>query len=240
MESRAVPLRLDRARGVRYGELPPALLEALPRWLAARQVPEGEVQRGGRVWRVGDVAVKLFEPRPGPRHWLRRSPARRAAEVARRLPVRAPRPLAVLEQREGLSLGWSLLASEFVAGAYVYDAWPDLAARAAFTRFLARMHRARAFHGDLHARNVLWDGREWVLIDLDGMRSRMRSLRPRRLALDQWARLVCNMPRQKGKEEAFREYWREAGLRGGADAAWAAVLARARELSPVWSPPQYR
>ena len=237
MREHAVPYRLGELRGLRYGPLPESLEAALPRWLAERRVAEGEEIHPGRVWHWEELAIKLHPPRGELREWFRRSPAVRAAELHARLSVRTPRPLVAVQERRGLALGWSLFASEFVEGTFLPRTWDsDPAGREAFPRFLAAMHAAGVFHGDLHVRNMLWNGREWVLLDLESLRHPLRALRRRRIIEDQWARLVCSLGPREGVQASFEAYLREVGAKWEPQEAWRRVEQRARALAPEWAP----
>ena len=185
------------ARGLRFGALPPGLLERLPAWLATGQVEGGQVLKAPRVWRFERWAVKLSDPTSGLdlRAALRRSPAERAALAALSIrPIRTPEPLVALARRRGLGGAQSILVMEFVAGRPLHELIADepRAARA-FPRFMAAMHRHGVFHGDFHPHNSLWNGREWVLLDLEGLRRGLRAFPRQRLAERQWARMLFNM-----------------------------------------------
>jgi hypothetical protein len=223
------------ARGFRYGELPAELAVALPRWLERGVLGkgEGQVLKTGAVWRVGDLVVKLYAPREGFDAW-RPSPALRAAELAAELPVRTPAPIVALEQRRDPRRGAGVLVSEFVEGRWLHRLWDDdPAARAAFPGFMAAMHKARVLHGDLNARNLLWNGREWVLLDLDGLRVGMQALFPERLIEAQWVRLVATLRLRPGVRELFLDYAREMAT-GDAEARWRRIEGGAAGLRAEW------
>jgi len=210
-----VALRVGGARGFRWGPLDPGLAEALPGWLAG-EVPGGEEIKPGRVWRVGDLLVKRYAPPAGLRR-LRGSPALRAAKLHDEIrPVRSPRPVAALGDENGSGL----LVTEYVAGRFLHRLWDDdPAGRAAFPAFMAGMHMAHVFHGDLNVRNMLWSGAEWVLIDLDGVVRWPRTLARRRLIMQQWARILGTLRGRPGSRELFDSYvalvppaWKAAAL----------------------------
>lgn len=83
------------------------------------------------------------------------------------LPV--PAPVAAAVHREGLRYRGDILMTRIpnarsLADLLAQDAecdWPALA------RAIGVTHRAGYWHADLNARNVIWDGRRWTLIDWD-------------------------------------------------------------------------
>lgn len=179
--------------------------------------------KAGRVWRSGTWAVKRY-PRPKTLlARLRRPPALRSAALHFAIaPVRSPRPVCAL----GLPGGESLLVSEFVDGDFLHLLWrDDPVARAALPGFVAGMHRASVFHGDLHAGNMLWSAGAWYLIDLDGLRHRLRVLVPRRrrLVVDHWGRLLLSVGGSDAMRPAFEEYLALMGFGWDRDEAWEAV-----------------
>jgi WD40 repeat protein/serine/threonine protein kinase len=191
------------ARGFRYATLPRALTDALPSWIASERVPEGVDLKPGSVWRVGEHVVKLSKPAGALDKWVRASSSVRAADLHDALqPIRTPRPLLALERRAGRRLAASWLISEHVAGEHLNTAWKaDAAARAALPEFLARMHAHGVLHGDLNARNLIWTGREWVLIDLEGVRRGLQALRARSVVEQQWARIAATL---RGRARGLR------------------------------------
>jgi hypothetical protein len=202
--------------------LPGEIEAALPAWIAG-DMRAAETLKVGRVWRSGAWAVKRY-PRPKTLlARLRRPPALRTAELHFAIaPVRSPMPVCALR----LPAEESLLVSEFVEGGFVHVLWSeDPEARAALPRFVADMHQAGVFHGDLHAGNMIWNGEAWYLIDLDGLRHRLRVLVParRRLVIDQWGRLLLSVKGRAGMRPLFEEYLVLMGLEWSRDEAWAAV-----------------
>jgi Ser/Thr protein kinase RdoA (MazF antagonist) len=93
------------------------------------------------------------------------------------------------------------------------------------------MHEARIFHGDFHLRNVLFDGEEWVLIDLDGLRHLLRRLQPVRLAEQDWSRTwiwlaaVCGATEDQVRP-LFEVYLKETRLLGDGIASWRRICRR--------------
>src|SRR5262249_59707647 len=116
--TRGQPWRARGARGLSYGSLEPELAAAVPRWLAALEVPEGTELKAPDVHRVGDLVVKFFR-RPSLFGWVR--PPRAVRSAARHfwcLPLRSPRPLLAA----GRGLGNpSLLVREHVDGELLRD-----------------------------------------------------------------------------------------------------------------------
>ena len=238
------PLRLGRARGFAYAPLPPGIAEDLERWLLERRVdgPGTTVIKDRRVYRRGPHVYKFFPPGRRLRDAGRRFAAVRSAELSARLaPIATPAPLCALGLREGLFPGASLLASAFVDGRTISEVWDrDARAMDALADVLARMHRRSLFHGDFHPGNMLWDGLDWYVIDVGGMRHPLRSLRATKLALDAWAELDRRLGSPASLEHAFRRYHAALGPRapgGAADEAWRRVAERSRELGPARSQP---
>jgi hypothetical protein len=149
--------------------------------------------------------------------------------------VRTPAPLVALEQREGPRRGAGVLVSEFIDGRWLHRLWDDdPAARAAFPRFMAEMHRARVFHGDLNARNMLWNGHEWVLLDLEGLRTGLQAMFPERLIEAQWVRLAATLRLRPGVRELFEAYLGEAGTPGDGAKLWKRIEQGAASLRAQW------
>jgi Lipopolysaccharide kinase (Kdo/WaaP) family len=221
---------------VRFGDVPDDLERALPRFLDGRPGEGAETLKAGRVHRLGAWVVKVAGPSSGRLARLRRSPLRRELDLALRLrAVRTPRPLCLVEERHGLAVERGLLVTEFVAGRHLPELWGDARAVAAFPAFLARMHAARVYHGDLHPLNSIWDGTEWVLIDLASLRRGLHKLLGRRLVERQWMRLVHNLtygdPDAFGRvRELFARYRELSGAAGDVEPAWERVCAGARRL----------
>lgn len=216
-------LRADGLVGRAYATPTPELLAALARWLDARAVPEGTPLKAPDVHRLGDLVVKLFT-QPNLFGWLR---APRAVRSAERhfwcLPLRSPRPLLAA----GETRGPSLLVREHVSGELLKDVWRnDAHAEEALAAFLAGMERHGVVHGDLHPRNLLWTGSDWVLLDVDGLRHRLHD--PVRVLTGQWARFVFHL----GDEERVRALHARAGaLAGGAARVpWESVRRAVAEL----------
>jgi hypothetical protein len=228
-------------RGVRYGAVPSDVELALEACIDGCDPAGGTAVKPGVVWRVGPWCIKRFEPMRAARRLVARSPAERSAELHFELPVRSPRPLAHLE-REGGRRG-SLLVAEFVEGSFLIRAWrEDAKARSELPAMLAALNSGGWFHGDLHTRNLLWNGAEWVLIDLAAIRPRLHGLLRRRRVLDQWSRIACALRGHEGVREAFERYLEamEGSARRGSswngESAWKRVMARADELADSWAP----
>jgi hypothetical protein len=219
------------ARGYQYAELPPDLLRRVPGWLRSGTVQDGEEIRAGRVYRWRDFLIKLYGPGHPLKDRLRPSSALRSAELYRRLlPLRTPRPVLAIEVRRLGGLQAALLVSELIEGGSLYELWRDddpglESALRTLPSFLAAMHRARVRHGDLHPRNLMWDGREWVLVDLDGMRRRQRIRR--RIIERQWAQLVVGLRGDERLRACFAEYVALAHTSLDEEGAWRRINAEA-------------
>lgn len=227
-----IPYRLGAARGFRYGEVPAEIEAALPRWLATSNVEGGTAIKPGRVYRHGAWVVKLGGASRALKDLLRPAGSIRSADLHARLrPVRTPAPLVALERRRGPFLEGSVLVSEFVDGPTLREAFPrDERAREALAPFLELLHRHGVFHGDLHPANMIWNGSEWVLIDLDSLRHPLRRLFRRRLILEQWAQLAFRLGAGPELESSFERYLALTGLRWDPRRSWSDVLRRAERI----------
>lgn len=223
--ARGEPWRATGLEGRRYAALPPAIAACVPRWLASLAVPEGTVLKAPDVHRVGALVVKFFR-QPSLFGWVRPPRAVRSAErYFWCLPLRSPRPLLAAGRRFGAR---SLLVREHVEGTLLSDLWRSLDgdAEERLVAFLAGMERHGVVHGDLHPRNLLWSGSEWVLLDVDGLRHVLHDRV--RVLVGQWARFVVHL----GDEERVRGlHGRTSALLGdGARVPWEAVQRRVERL----------
>jgi tRNA A-37 threonylcarbamoyl transferase component Bud32 len=227
-----VPYRCGQARGFRYGEIPAVVESALPRWLASGHVEEGEAIKDRRVYRCGQWLVKFTGRSRALKDILRTASAIRIADLhARLLPVPTPAPLVALELRRGLFLERSLLVTEFVEGPTLREAFGrNEPATKALGPFLALLHRHGVFHGDLHPRNAIWTGSEWVLIDLGALRHWFRRIARRRLILDQWAQLAYKLGADERMGECFASYLAAAAVNWNPKASWSEVQRRADRI----------
>jgi len=231
--ARGEPWHAAGLHGRRYAAVDPALAMLVPAWLATLSVPEGSVLKAPDVHRVGALVVKFFR-QPSLFGWVRPPRAVRSAErYFWCLPLRSPRPLLAAGRRLGAR---SLLVREHVSGTLLFDHWRsgswDARSEEALVTFLAGMERHGVIHGDLHPRNLLWSGTEWVLLDVDGLRHRLHD--PGRVLVGQWARFVLHL----GDEARVRELHRRAAEHlGSTRVAWEAVRRRVAALESRRSPP---
>jgi tRNA A-37 threonylcarbamoyl transferase component Bud32 len=227
-----VPYRVGDARGVRYGAVPPEIESAIPRWLATRAVEGGVTIKATRVYRLGSWLVKFTGASRALKDVVRKSSAIRIADLHAKLaPIRTPAPLLALEVRKGPFLERSLLVTEWIEGRSLAQVWDaDERATAAFPKFLAELHRRNVFHGDLHPENLIWNGSEWVLIDLGALRHPLRTLAKKRLILEQWAQLDLRLAPSERVRRAFEEYLRESESDLDSESSWGLVLELAAEL----------
>jgi hypothetical protein len=186
--ARGAVFALGALRGRRWQTLPAEVERALVDLAAGADLPQGE-RLSLEVRRIGSVTVKVFPPRTV--FGLLRTP--RALRSARLhfqcLPVPSPRPLAALYRTR---LGESVLVREFLPGRLLAETFGrDAASDAALPGFLAELRRLPWQHGDLHPRNLIWDGKRWLLLDVDGLRHGLH-LRGRVL-VGQWACLLRNL-----------------------------------------------
>lgn len=224
----------SRAAGFRYDDLPADIAERAPEWLRLGEVPEGTALRPRRAYRYQDWLVKLYGPGHPVKDRLRWSAAVRSADwYARLLPFRTPRPILAAEVRERGRLHAAILVTEFIEGPSLTSLWrePHETARnalAAFARFLADMHRRRVHHGDVHPANFLWDGDEWVLIDLDGMRGRRTTTR--RIIERHWVRMLLVLGDETRLRAMFQVYLDAARLGWEAEASWERIRRQAARI----------
>jgi len=228
----STPVVVEGLRGFRYQELPEALLLEAAEWLRRGFVPDAEEIRPGRVYRAADYVVKIYGPGHSLKDRFRPSPAVRSARWhGRALPVRTPRPFLALEQRSGRRLLVSLLLMENVPGVRLYEVWEqEPEAVRALPRFLAHMHHHRVYHGDFHLDNLLWNRQEWVLIDLDGLRSPRRVLLKRPLIERQWAKIHFSLGGSPAVRELFGDYMRDARWRWSQEGTWRRILRRSQHM----------
>jgi tRNA A-37 threonylcarbamoyl transferase component Bud32 len=227
------PLVLPGARGFAYAELDDELSAHLPRWLASGEVDDGIALKPGRVYRWRDRVVKFFAPEPAPWRWLRASPAVREADAHLGMPVPVPAPRCALTGTRGI------LITDWVAGTPLREAWSESpAARAALPGFLAALHRARVHHGDLHPGNVLFDGRDLVLLDLAALRRGLHLLFEEKLVRAEWSSLLIHLGDEAGLARAFQSYSERVGRSAESECRWKGVrIAAQRKLRRRAHPP---
>ncbi len=192
---RGTPFELGLLRGLRYAEAMPEVEAALPVWFEASAVPDAVVIKRQRVFRKNDLIFKFSGPGLGMKDALRPSYAMRAARAHFRiLPVRSPVPYLAVDERRGGRLINSLLVSEFIKGDFLTEAWEDPASVVALPIFLADMHCAGIMHGDLHAANFIWNGSEWVLLELEGLRNPLQKLLRKKFVTLTWSAILRSTP----------------------------------------------
>lgn len=118
-------------------------------------------------------------------HWLKRfwRPSRAwhswlAAHRLRFLGIATPRPLGMVEQRFGPLRGRAWLITEHCDGqdllavlGVMGEQLPDGELQNAMLKTFDQLVAARCTHGDLKGTNLLWNGRDVLLIDLDSLQS---------------------------------------------------------------------
>ena len=229
---RGKPFGIGSASGRAFAELGDDVPAQLLSWLEAGTVADGEAIKPGRVYARGDWIIKIFAAGQRWRDRLRPSPALRCARAHAGLDaVRTPRPIATLEFPNGRSL----VVIERIDGRTLDAVVADPEAQdgvEAFVHMMVAMHRARVFHGDLHPDQVLWDGKDWFLLDLDGLRHPLRSLNRRGVIELQWARL-CRSIHPEQLHSVFLRYLEQAGWGWDPVEAWQRILARAAQLHRI-------
>jgi tRNA A-37 threonylcarbamoyl transferase component Bud32 len=205
-------VRTATASGRAFAPFDQELLERVSAWLVAGSSEEGEALKEGRVWRIDDRVLKLYPRERGLYARLRAGRALRASLWHfRLLPTHTPAPILAL-RATGRAAASEALLSQYIAGATLLEPEGRTAeALAAFSRFLADMHRRHLLHGDLHARNALWDGADWWLLDLDGMRNPLHRVRQRSVLLRTWARLAVEVGDPELARELHEGYVRALG-----------------------------
>jgi len=135
------------------------------------------------VWNGQDVVVKRYNHKGfwhSLRHTLKGSRARRSWLNARRLrwlKVLTPKPLAYIEQYRGPLLWQSYFIAEFVPGPQIREILlnektPDAQKQRVHDRVLhvlKVMAEHGISHGDMKHTNIVYDGQDIVLLDLDAM-----------------------------------------------------------------------
>ncbi len=206
-----------------------ALEQLALKWFQSGPGREDVVLKPDRVWRHGPHAIKRFDRELLVQLGLRCSRASRSARLHVELaPIVTPRPQVLVEARSGASL----LVSEFVEGRFLDLLWnAGGPAVEAFPHFMALMHRAPRLHGDFHLRNVLWDGSNWVLMDLDGLRGAQHRLRRRSLILRHWARVHFSLRGAQGLRQSFATYLNAAELDWEPASTWKKILGQSESMA---------
>ncbi|MBX9915108.1 MAG: serine/threonine protein kinase [Pseudomonadaceae bacterium] len=141
-------------------------------------------------------------------HWFKRfwRPSRawhswREGNRLELLGIATAHPLAVVERRWCWLRGTAYLITEYLPGqdiiahfAPYLDVTPPLAQLQALDRLFAGLLRERISHGDCKGHNLLWDGANWALIDLDAMRQHSGAGSFKRAYARDRARFLRNWP----------------------------------------------
>lgn len=228
MHSSPVPYEFRGARGMCYAALPEGLELVLADLMSKGISADVETLKSERVWAWRDVVIKRSDPGNFFERRFRASPSTRAALAALRLaPVHTPLPILTLDVRTRGRLDSSWLVMQRVRGQRMDTALKqDPRARAALPAFLATMHAHHVLHGDLNVYNAIWDGTQWHLIDLDGLRNPLHRLRLKSAAELQWARIAGALRETDSVRPLFLEYARLL-RRTDAEAAWTRIAQQA-------------
>jgi len=213
-------------RGWAWADIPDELAERVRIWFEEGPTAELEPLKPPVVFRHGALVVKFYTRRD-PLDLLRASRALRMAERHFRcLPVPSPRPLLAVGGRGARR---SLLLREHVPGRLLSEVWrSEERARGELAPFLALMQRHRILHGDLHPKNLLWDGRGLWLLDVEGLRHCFHAAAP--ILEGQWARLIAHLGDEPGVERAYRESLVRTGRTPDAS-EWPRIRAEAERLA---------
>ena len=101
---------------------------------------------------------------------------------------------------------------------------------------MAALYRHGVLHGDLHPRNLIWDGRDWVLLDLDAIRHPLHRLFARRRIEEKWGRVLFSLDGDSSVRDGFAAFLREAKLPWDPGRAWSRVQAWERRIRIERSP----
>lgn len=135
---------------------------------------------------------RLWRPSRGWHSW-------REAHRLRLFGISTPAPLALIEERWGSLRGRAWLITEHCPGCDLLTHLdpghePPAAEAAALQTLFATLYRERISHGDLKASNLLWDGDEVIVIDLDAMRQHRNTATHARAWQRDRKRLLHNWP----------------------------------------------
>lgn len=136
------------------------------------------------LWNGQDAVIKRYNHRGlwhSFRHTLKGSRAKRNWRHAQRLlalKIATPEPLAYVDQYRGPLLWQSYFVARFVAGPQVHQILRDRSMAGEQKQrvhdqvldLLRRMAEHGISHGDMKHTNILYDGTNVVITDLDGMR----------------------------------------------------------------------
>jgi hypothetical protein len=212
---------------------PSAVAAVLPKLLAGLE-PEGiTVLKPGAVFQLHtgqgekDLIVKLYKRSAKLRAKLQPPGAKRAvAAYLRLLPVPSPKP--VWWDRLDHAQYRSVLVYEFAVGPTLHQLWKqgDPQAMDELPEFLGALYRTGVLHGDLHGRNLVWTARQWLVLDLDSIRSGLHSLRRKQIWERTWARLLFDFEGTPEAQTLFERFATSAGLEGDIQGAWNRILRR--------------
>lgn len=141
---------------------------------------------------LGHALSRLWRPSRGWHSW-------REGHRLRLFGIPTPAPLAIVEERWGPLRGRAWLINARCTGTDLLslldaDLPPPPPIAAALQTLFSTLHREHISHGDLKATNLLWDGEQIQVIDLDAMKQhRSASSHARAWARDR-ARLLRNWP----------------------------------------------
>lgn len=225
----------DRPLSARTADLLAALLDRRETPLDLQDGRLGSALKPGLVHRVGDEVVKLYPRERTGLARLRGPRARRAVWAAAALwPVPTPQPLSwrTLDHPDFESA----FVYRFAAGPTLRALWIERSGDAldpglldALPLLLAQLLSRDVIHADLHAQNLVWEdgplGSRWVVLDLDGVRHRLHTLRRRALVEATWSRLLFDFGGADLVRSLFDAFLTAAGLRWNADQAWSRVEA---------------
>lgn len=121
----------------------------------------------GNPWRY---LKRCWRPSRARRSWLN-------GHCLKSLGINTPRPLALIEERQGPLCKRSWLVTEFIDGITIFDLMarypqsePPLAVKDSLQKLFSAMNQARVTHGDMKGTNLIWYDNQFWLLDLDAMK----------------------------------------------------------------------
>lgn len=217
-----------------------SVARVLPELLAGRTPSEITVLKPGAVFQLHtqadekDLIVKLYKRSPKLRAKLQPPGAKRAVDAyLRLLPVPSPKPVYwnTLDHADYRSV----LVYEYAEGPTLHQLWKQGNPEAieALPALLAATYKTGLLHGDLHGRNLVWADGQWLVLDLDSIRSGLHALRRKAIWERTWARLLFDFSGSPRGKELFASFLELANLSWDLEDSWSRVLKMYEEICKV-------